>query len=84
MSGNQYLIDKLLNATTTTSSSSCMSCEISQAHEKFTKVILSDTCTFCSWWCQCDYVYDVKKGQRGSFYRGYEKQKSKKSAQSPS
>ena len=53
----------------------CMSCESSQVHEKFTKVIESDVCTFCSWWCQSDYMYDVKKGQRGSFYHGYEKQK---------
>ena len=77
-------MSEILNATTTTASSSCMSCERSQAHEKFTKVILSDTCTFCSWWCQNDYVYDVEKGRRVSSYRGYEKQKSKKSAQSPS
>jgi hypothetical protein len=53
----------------------CMSCKSSHVDEKFTKNIMFKTCTFCSWWCQCDYEYDVRKEKRVSFYGGYEKQK---------
>ena len=42
----------------------CFSCESSPIDDKFTKDILFNTCTFCSGWCQRDYEYDVRKGQR--------------------
>jgi hypothetical protein len=48
----------------------CMSCGSSPIDARFTKEILSETCTFCSGWCQRDYEYDARKGRRASFYCG--------------
>ena len=43
----------------------CMNCESSPIDEKCTRDILSETCTFCSDWCQRDYEHEV----RGSYRR---------------
>ncbi len=56
----------------------CMSCDSRPIDEKFTKEILFETCTFCSGWCLRDYEYDVRKGWRGSFHKGYEKRQNEK------